>query len=444
MGKKPQSVRSRSPYRLLWGGVIIAAASATAGAALGMLFAFAPLKPAQSSAGNGVLDPTAPMTILPATLARPVNILVLGIDNSGHPHQANFTPAQAMAGNSDTMLLVRIYPDGRIHVLSIPRDTQVQIPGLGVAKVNAANGAGGPRLAAQTVSQLLDGVQIDRYLRIDTQGLIQMVDALGSVQVDVPEAMHYTDNIQHLYIDFEPGVQSMDGQRLEEYIRFRHDPLGDIGRVQRQEEVMRALLAKMLQPQTLERLPALLQVVKQNVDTDLSVGEMLAVLQVAIHTHLHNLELTMLPGRFSSYRVSPISYWLCNYKATAGVMQRFFDLPLGVAPVSLTPSQVTVGVENGANQPGLAEKTVQWLRSQGFTQAYRSDHDVDNLTNGHTTVIGAKANPAQANLVRQTLGVGRVQIASTGDLSADVTVVAGPDLTALLDRPTPTGSPTHP
>jgi anionic cell wall polymer biosynthesis LytR-Cps2A-Psr (LCP) family protein len=97
-----------------------------------------------------------PLSNLPATLDHPINILVLGIDNSGHPHSGQAPPEAVLAGNSDAMMLVRLLPSThQINILSIPRDTRVHIPGYGIDKINDANMLGGVKLASQAVSLTL-------------------------------------------------------------------------------------------------------------------------------------------------------------------------------------------------------------------------------------------------------------------------------------------------
>ncbi|NJO79492.1 MAG: LCP family protein [Cyanobacteria bacterium RM1_2_2] len=101
-------------------------------------------------------------------ITRPVNVLVMGIDLPLDLPE-DISPDDIFAGRSDTMLLLRVNPDTQsVSVVSIPRDTQVEIPGLGVEKINYANVEGGSTLAAQVVSRTLNGVTIDRYVRVST------------------------------------------------------------------------------------------------------------------------------------------------------------------------------------------------------------------------------------------------------------------------------------
>jgi polyisoprenyl-teichoic acid--peptidoglycan teichoic acid transferase len=248
-------------------------------------------------------------TKIPMQLTRPVNVLVMGVDRTG-------TDSNGLNGNSDTMLMVQFQPPmdpvktGKVQALSLPRDTLVAIPGYGRDKLNAANAYGGPALAAKTVGQLLGGMSFDRYIRIDTQGLIKLVDALGGVEVNIAKPMHYRDRTQNLTINFEPGKQRLMGQKLQEYLRFRNDELGDIGRVQRQQAVLKELKAQLLNPATILRMPQILQVAQQSLDTNMSMAEILALLGFLQSNQGFKLQTTMLPGRFSRPGEYKRSYWV--------------------------------------------------------------------------------------------------------------------------------------
>jgi polyisoprenyl-teichoic acid--peptidoglycan teichoic acid transferase len=260
-----------------------------------------------------------PQTKIPMQLTRPVNLLVMGIDATGND-------AHGLNGNSDTMLWLQFQPDaGRVQALSLPRDTLVPIPGYGRTKLNAANAYGGPTLAARTAGQLLGGVKFDRYLRIDTQGLIRLVDALGGVEVTIPKRMYYRDRTQGLLIDFQPGKQRLSGQKLQEYLRFRNDELGDIGRVQRQQGVLQSLKGEFLNPTTLLKMPQLLQVAHQTIDTNLSMAEILSLIGFMRSGEGFKLKTEMLPGRFSRPGEFRSSYWVPDQAAIDIIRQQKFQ-----------------------------------------------------------------------------------------------------------------------
>ncbi|MDR9893784.1 LCP family protein [Aetokthonos hydrillicola Thurmond2011] len=378
--------------------------------------------------------------LIPTNLKDPVNILILGIDNSGHPHQGKFTPAEALAGNSDTMLLVRLEPDThKINVLSIPRDTLIHLKGVGIDKINDANVRGGPKQAAEAVHDLLDGVGIDRYIRLDTEGFIHLVDALGGVEVTIPEKMDYVDHTQKLNIHFSPGRQRLNGQHLQEYIRFRHDRLGDIGRVQRQQQVLKEILHTLLQPASLGKIPQLLEVVKDNVDSDLSVNEMLGIAHTLMVSDRQHMHLVMLPGRFSRRSEYKLSYWIHDPKVTSSIVSRYFNINTTQElskNSDLTEPSLKIAVANGTGVPRNGEIVVSFLRKHGFRNAYATN--INTITNTQNTqIIAEHGNPDSANTVSSVLGTGEVQVASVGDILSDVTIVVGPDLVEKLRNQKP-------
>lgn len=406
-------------------------------ASLALLMGLTPLKN-QAFSFHLPHSPASITGIIPSTLKHPVNILFLGIDNSGHPHQSKFTTSEALAGNSDTMLLVRLVPtQHQINVLSIPRDTLVQMSGVGTDKINDANVRGGPKLAAEVVSQLLNGITVDRYVRVDTEGFIHLVDALGGVEVTVPKQMDYTDRTQNLSIHFSPGRQKLNGQHLQEYVRFRHDNLGDIGRVQRQQQVLNEIQHTLLQPATIAKLPQILQVVKDNLDSDLSLQEMVAVAQTLITSDRHRLNFIMLPGRFSRRSEYRLSYWISNPKAMDGILSRYFDVNTATATdpdLKLTGKQtLKIAVQNATGNSSAGQSVVSFLRRNGFQNAYITNHEIDTVVDPQKTqIIAQHGNPEAANAVSSTLGIPGVQIASVGDIYSDVTVVVGADLVEKL------------
>lgn len=417
--------------RLLFFG-LLALVAGTSGAALALLAA-TPLKHGRSHPLTGHSDNLT--ALLPVSLTRPINLLVLGIDNSGHPHAGAVLPSEALAGNSDTMLLVRLEPETQqVNILSLPRDTLVQTP-TGIDKINDANVQGGAPVAVQTVSQLLNGLPIDRYLRLDTEGFIHLVDALGGIAINVPKPMDYTDKTQHLKIHLTAGLQTLNGQHLQEYVRFRHDEWGDIGRVQRQQEVLKAIAQTLIQPATLEKLPQLLQVVRTNVDTDLSLGEMLAIANLTHSMKAHSINLMLLPGRFSRKDEYPLSYWIDDPAAAAALLARYFN---GSSPpqseVSRRASQLHIAIANATDRPALGRAVVALLNARGFSHVYLTEHEIDTNpeTMAATQIIAQQGDPAAAALVQQAIGLGQVQVAATGDLASDVTIVVESDAAAKL------------
>jgi LCP family protein required for cell wall assembly len=208
------------------------------------------------------------------------------------------------------------------------------VQGHGVTKINAANVYGGPALSAVAISELLGGVGIDRYVRINVQGVEKLVDALGGLTIKVPKDMKYQDDSQHLYINLKAGKHHLNGNQVMQLLRFRYDGLGDIGRIQRQQLVMRALVEQALNPLTIARLPQIISVVQSHLDTNLSVEELFALASFASGTKRSQMQTLTLPGDFSSSDAYDTSYWLPDRDRIQLMMSRHFDLADNIKQVS--------------------------------------------------------------------------------------------------------------
>ncbi|MFE1950176.1 LCP family protein [Streptomyces sp. NPDC059524] len=139
--------------------------------------------------------------------------------------------------NTDTIMILH-YGDNGPYLVSIPRDSYVSIPGHGKNKINAAYALGGPRLLTRTVEQAT-GLRIGHYAEIGFLGLVDVVDSLGGVTLCVPSGGLHDPKSG---ADFDAGCQEMDGVQALQYARARYsDPRGDLGRVERQRELVHAI-----------------------------------------------------------------------------------------------------------------------------------------------------------------------------------------------------------
>ena len=337
--KLPKAVHARNWFWFGFGVSGVAMLSATVGALLALSFSATPLlqrhlTPEEAAIFGKGGSLTRSNLRLPE-LTRPVNVLVMGMsvltkDVSNPPSEARNLGYQAQVnsfdGLSDVMLLVRFDPKTeKIAVLSIPRDTRVEMDGLGVTKINAVNVNGGPASSAKIVSKLLNGVQIDRYIRVNVEGVEKLVDALGGVTVDVPKDMKYKDDSQHLYIDLKQGRQHLNGNQTLQLLRFRHDGQGDIGRIERQHMVMQALMEQTLNPTTVARFGQILSAVQSNLDSNLSVEELLALAGFAVKTDRSKVQMLTLPGHANSQGRRYVSYWLPDYRGIEEMMSQYFE-----------------------------------------------------------------------------------------------------------------------
>lgn len=180
-----------------------------------------------------------------------VNVLVLGIDER---------PDEGPTFRSDTMILAGFDPrDREVALLSVPRDLWVVVPGYGENRINTAHFFGGPELAVQTVRAEL-GVPLPYYIRLNFNGFVSLIDALGGITVEVREPLHDenypTPDYGVTTIDIPAGEQQMDGATALIYARSRYST-SDFDRARRQQEIVAAIRDKVAQPDTLLKAPAL-------------------------------------------------------------------------------------------------------------------------------------------------------------------------------------------
>jgi LCP family protein required for cell wall assembly len=368
-------------------------------------------------------------------LTRPVNILVMGMsvltaDVPNPPPETQNLSYQAQVnsfdGLSDVMLLVRFDPESEtVTALSIPRDTQVEMEGYGTIKINAANVNGGPAASARLVSQLLEDVPIDRYVRVYVEGVQKLVDALGGVTVYIPKDMKYKDDSQHLYINLKEGKQHLDGDQTLQLLRFRYGKNGDIGRIQRQQMVLRALMKQTLNPMTLARVPKIYDAIESNLDTNLSVEELLALVGFAAKTDRKNVQMLMLPGWFNGDGRHEVSYWLPNHRRIQGVMAQYFGQGDGSSQeANLAEVSIVIQDSTGSDRDAV-RALVHRLRAVGYRNV-RID-EAWNEPLRVTRLVAQQGNDNIASAIRDTLGFGKVRVESTGSLVSDVTIRLGKD-----------------
>ncbi len=358
-------------------------------------------------------------------LARPVNILVMGIDRVA---DAQKNSPQVFAGRSDTMLLLRLDPtDKSIRMLSIPRDTQVEIPGIGIAKINDANVEGGPALAARVISRTLNDVPIDRYVRVTTDAFRELVDLVGGVEVFVPYPMKYTDATQKLKIDLDKGWQTLSGEQAEQFARFRKDEYGDIGRVQRQQALLKALRERLVSPTVLPRLPQAIRVMQQYVDTNLTLEEMLALVGFGLKLDRDDFKMVLLPGRFSAPNEYIGSYWIMDAAGRDRVMREYFQQTTGwsASDTSRSADGVRIAIQNATDDPQVSRQVIQYLAEKNFHNVYIVQDWTDRQR--QTQIIVQRGDLEAAATLKKVLGLGRVEASSTGDIESDLTIRVGKD-----------------
>jgi LCP family protein required for cell wall assembly len=242
-------------------------------------------------------------------------------------------PGQGYQTRADSVMLLNISPSRfKVSLLSIPRDVFIQVPDMGEQRINTINmlgeyeleGTSGPALLKASLKESF-GVEFENHIRLDFNSFVELVDAVGGVDIDVPKLIidyeYPTMDGGYTTIQFDPGRQHMDGERALQYARTRHQD-GDYQRAARQQQVVDALMKKLFDPRQVPNWPRVWHVIQSNTDTDLSTWDML---------RLSPALMLGWPGR--DHRVleeqdligMKAGYWIPNYERILPWIEKHFD-----------------------------------------------------------------------------------------------------------------------
>jgi LCP family protein required for cell wall assembly len=208
------------------------------------------------------------------------------------------------ASRSDTIVVTK----AGSGMLAVPRDTLVDIPGVGEDKINAAFANGGPELTVETLENLT-GVRMNDYVIVHFDGVEEIVDALGGITLEVDKPVRVGIDGRRVYIP--AGTQTLDGMQALAYVRYRGGPTADIGRIGRQQKFLRELAHESTSPTKLARLPATARATWRNIDTNMNPLE---AARFAVRTRLSGIGgAELYPG--TPQYIGGISYWVPDKEA---------------------------------------------------------------------------------------------------------------------------------
>jgi len=307
----------------------------------------------------------------------------------------------------------------RVTTLSIPRDMRVEIPRYGFRKINAAYPCGGVALTRATVDQFL-GVGTDYYVLVKLGAVQRFIDAIGGVTLAVEKEMHYDDNWGHLHVHLKRGVQHLNGEQVEEYLRFRHDAESDFGRMRRQQQAMRAILARLQSPSVAMRVPQLIGAFSRSIETNLSREQILGLTSLFHQVRPETVVGDALPGR---ERVQNGIDYLEPIEGRQRILVDWLLKGESTAANRLT----TVRVVNGCGSRKTVMRVVQQLREQEFATVYsvRAREAV-----AVTRIEGRGRHAEAGQRVATALQVGGVPPWVAGKGDPVVTVTVGQDQVA--------------
>ncbi len=347
-----------------------------------------------------------------------MNILFLGTDSVEGTHR------------TDTIILFGVNPEGRaVNVLSIPRDTRVLAEGA-ARKINEVMTRHGEEFLRSMIGELME-IQVDRFVVIDFQGCINLIDLIGGVEIDIEAPMNYDDNWGNVHIHFKAGPTVLDGKKALEYVRFRADANADLGRIKRQQKFISAVLQKMRKPENLVRVPQLLQEGFKFVQTNLTTAE-LVDLMMAFRGGELKFQGMSLPGE-AKY-IDKISYYIPYKDQAVSMGARFFsDVSLMDLEASFTRN-LDPSV-SGTPSQRLPQASVSGTPSQRLPQASVSGDlaasSASPLSSGTGLIAGSPApHPDQQSTSTQVLE--NVQAASSSGIPASGPIETAPASEAPL------------
>ena len=266
--------------------------------------------------------------------------------------------------------------------------------------------------------------------------------------------MIYNDYAGKLFINIPKGFQKLDGKNALHYVRFRHDALGDIGRVKRQQTFIKAALKKMQSPAMITKIPELVQKAIEMVSSDMTPAQALQLVSYLADLAPENLHFFTMPGR-AAY-ISNISYWVGDISEAsdmlAGIPEKHdepvsddidgglgekaadstADLDMEVLVASIT---APVSVLNGAGLPGLGKDTAQALQKIGIDVAHigNAKHFDYRTTSIQYPEKGSEATVGAARALGEIAGVDKKLITKSSAVP-HVTLIIGKDKEKVLKR----------
>lgn len=314
-----------------------------------------------------------------------INILILG--ESGYEDDYKLT---------DSIMVASYNPQtGQASLLSIPRDTYVGKRDRNTASANYLasykmnsvyrNGTNIPE-TVERVEELI-GINIDNYILIDTDAIIQIVDAIGGVKFNVPIDMDYDDYNQNLHIHLKAGEQLIDGDKAEQLLRFRHNQDGtsypveygdnDLGRMRTQREFIQVTLKQLIKFENVTKVLDLLDIAFNNIRTDLSLETIKYYIPYAFKFNMENIKSGMVPG--VSEKCNGIWIYIADKKETKKVVDDLFtDIQIqeqntntmentNIVEENEVTDEIKIELLNGTNSDSILDKVKKKLTEKGYS-----------------------------------------------------------------------------
>lgn len=332
-----------------------------------------------------------------------LNILAVGTDSV----EAN--------GRADTILILSLDPKTKDAVLfSIPRDMRVLIPNKGLDKINHAFAYRGIDLLEKTVEEFT-GLSIHYYGVIDFESFRYIIDALDGVNIFVEKEMHYTDRAGSLRINLNRGQQILDGEKALEYVRFRSDALGDLGRIQRQQKLINAVIDKVLNMESFAKIPTLINNLTDYIDTNMHPNDIVTLARIMKNVDRSKIWVETIHGE--PQYIDGISYLVPDVQEVKSRIQNLLNNKY---------RGLKVEVLNGSQIPGMANQVAQQLKKLGFDVA--NVDNADNFDYQKTVLIVYAKNVKLEEYITQAIGDVEIVRKEQPHNGIDMTIIVGKNI----------------
>lgn len=368
---------------------------------------------------------------------------------------------------TDTIMVASYNPNTqKANLLSIPRDTftgKNYKKATHSQKINAIyNVYRDPQKTLDAVNEIT-GLDIKYYALIETEALIELVDAIGGVEFNVPRNMNYDDPTQNLHIHLQEGIQMIDGEKAEQLLRYRHDNNGasysyeygdnDLGRMRTQRDFITATLKQTLKPSNIFKIGQILEIANKNLTTNIALSLAKDYIPYAVEFNTDNLQTAVLPGTTPSLKeTNNVSVFVHDKVETQKLIQSMFysDVETTTENGNNTTSNAVSNTNNNKNNTSTTNSTsvektnseikIELLNGSGNTAKLQEAKEL--LTNagfnvtktGKTstiskTIITNKKDTSNEKLneIKKVLGVGSISTNKSSTSQVDLTIVIGKD-----------------
>ena len=374
-------------------------------------------------------------------------ILLLGIDQRAD---------EGAPWRTDIMIVVTVDAEAKsAGMLSIPRDLWVTVPGFGEHKINTAHfigdlegyPGGGPALAKKSVRNLL-GIPINYYVRVNFTGFERLIDAIGGITVDVEKPIDddkYPDgNYGYTEVHIPAGIQHMDGKTALQYARSRHGT-SDYDRSRRQQKLLMAALDKVLSMDiSIDRIPEILRIVGDSVQTDLNLSELTTLAGVTREIELESIRTAAIDESTTQPATTPSGMWVAipDRDAIRQLRDEVFPSPSPTVPAVQTVDKdkvlsesARIQILNGTLVSGLAQRTATRLREEEYLVAGYGNADRGDYAT--TVIVDLTGNTYTTQSLARMFRVEPENILSRSEANpeADIRLILGQDYAAVEPQP---------